>query len=146
MQKAPVCYSCIEHAEIILVCGMTGRIAKLRLMTEWQSSPVRAFNMILWRIIFLLPMRLKEAQGRGSLGFICFVFNWFLEIKAWVKVAAWKPWIQRAAVFLSTAAHCQPVWVLTWCCWDGVGSIERRSYTSRPLQTHVCAQTAFLLF
>lgn len=72
-------------------------------------------------------------------------FQLILEIKAWVKVAAWKPWIQRAAVFLSTAARCQPVWVLTWCCWDGVGSIERRSYTSCPLQAHVCALTASLL-
>lgn len=81
MQKAPVCYSCIEYAEIILVCRMIGGIAKLNLMTEWQSSPLRALNMILWRIIFLLPARLKETQGRGSLGFICFVFNWFSRLK-----------------------------------------------------------------
>lgn len=81
MQKAPACYSCIEHAEIILIGGTTGEFVKLCLMTEWQSSPVRAFNMISWRIIFLLPMRLKEAQGRGSLGFICFVFNWFWRLK-----------------------------------------------------------------
>lgn len=81
MQNAPVCYSCIEYAQIILVHRAIGGIAKLHLMTEWQPSAVRAFNVILRRIIFLLPVKLKETQGRESLGFICLAFNWFWRLK-----------------------------------------------------------------
>lgn len=89
MQNAPVCYSCIEYAQIILVHRAIRGIAKLRLMTEWQPSAGRAFNVILWRIIFLLPVKLKETQGKGSLGFICFAFNWFWRLKP-----DWKYWLE----------------------------------------------------
>lgn len=108
-----------------------GGIAKLHLMIEWQPFAVRAFNVVLWRIVFLLPVKLKESQGRLSLGFICFAFNWFLEIKARVKVSAWKPWVLRDSVFVrggAWEAYRQPVWALTRGCQDGVSQSRQCCY------------------
>lgn len=106
-RMAPVCYSCIEYAQIILVHGVIGGIAKLHLMTEWQPSVVRAFNVISWRIIFFLPVKLKETGwggGRWSLGFICFAFNWFWRLKLEWKYQLESPgyWL---LLFLSKDVH-----------------------------------------
>lgn len=68
-RMAPVCYSCIEYAQIILVHRVIGGIAKLHLMTEWQPSGLRAFNGIFWRIIFFscLWSWKKQSWGWGEM-------------------------------------------------------------------------------
>lgn len=71
-RMAPVCYSCIEYAQIILVHGAIGGIAKLHLMTEWQPSVLRASNVILWRIFFFSCLwSWKKQSGGEMISWVC---------------------------------------------------------------------------
>lgn len=71
-RMAPVCYSCIEYAQIILVHGAIGGIAKLHLMTEWQPSVLRASNVILWRTFFFSCLwSWKKQSGGEMISWVC---------------------------------------------------------------------------